>query len=725
MDIADLPVPARLADFYREHGITALYPPQAECVEAGLFEGANLLIAIPTASGKTLVAECAMHHHIAAGGRCLYIVPLKALASEKYDDFSGKEVKVGISTGDFDRRDEFLGRNDIVIATSEKVDSLLRNRAHWLSTISLLVLDEVHLIDSEDRGATLEMVITKLRSLNPGMQVIGLSATIGNPETLAGWLDARVVSSGWRPVALREGVYYHGAIRFADSCREVAAISKHDDINLCADTVGEGGQCLVFVSSRKNAEAFAKRAAQMIPSADPGLEAFARTLEAAAETDMGRVLAACVKNGIAFHHAGLTRTQRAVVEKGFREGRITIIASTPTLAAGLNLPARRVIIRDYLRFSAGRGMAPIPVREYRQMAGRAGRPHLDPYGEAVLIAGREELVGELFDSFIEAPPEDVTSQLAREDALHGHILSLVATGFGKTRDNLVAFMNRTFYMHQKKRQRRLAGIIDRSLAYLTEAEMVTETAGLLDATGYGTLVARLYIDPRSAEMITGTLADAGSYSDIGLLQLLCRTPDMYTLYVRKQDLPVLEKFYFGHEEELWTEFAYEDGESYFQSLKTAMLLLDWVSEVSETAICERYGVGPGDIHNAVEGIAWLVHAASRLASMMAADFERPIHELEIRIKHGIKHELLPLVQLKGIGRVRARRLFNNSITTPADLRRAGIDAVGAIIGHGVARQVFAELEKKDRPENGGFSEYEDLPGAAVQKTLFSFGEEEP
>ncbi|HQD26536.1 MAG TPA: DEAD/DEAH box helicase, partial [Methanoculleus thermophilus] len=181
MEIAGLPIPPDLAASYARRGITELYPPQAACVEAGLFSGKNLLISIPTASGKTLVAEMAMHHQVARGGKCLYIVPLRALASEKFQEFSGKGLRIGIATGDFDRRDDYLGRNDIIVATSEKVDSLLRNRTPWLADITLLVVDEAHLIDDPSRGATLEMVITKLRHRNPDMQIIGLSATIGNP----------------------------------------------------------------------------------------------------------------------------------------------------------------------------------------------------------------------------------------------------------------------------------------------------------------------------------------------------------------------------------------------------------------------------------------------------------------------------------------------------------------------------------------------------------------
>ena len=228
MNIRELPIPET------SHGNTmnmpespALYPPQAECVEKGMFTGKNLLVAIPTASGKTLIAEMAMHHHIAASGKCLYIVPLKALASEKFEEFSGKGVRVGISTGDFDRRDESLGKNDIIVATSEKVDSLIRNNARWLSDISLLVVDEVHLIDSPDRGATVEMVITKMRFPEPGFADHRTECNYREPGS-ARPLDgcgAGHIANG-DPVDLRQGVFYNGKIRFHEICRPVKSVFK-------------------------------------------------------------------------------------------------------------------------------------------------------------------------------------------------------------------------------------------------------------------------------------------------------------------------------------------------------------------------------------------------------------------------------------------------------------------------------------------------------------------
>ena len=718
--ISDLPIPAGLKQQYALAGITELYPPQAECVEHGMLAGKNLLVAIPTASGKTLIAEMAMHLHIASGGKCLYIVHLKALASEKYDEFGNKGVRVGIATGDFDRRDDMLGRNDIIVATSEKVDSLLRNSARWISDITLLVIDEIHLIDSDDRGPTLEVVIAKMRCRNPAMQVIGLSATIGNPESLAGWLDAGLVTSSWRPVDLRQGVFCNNSIHFRNGERAVKQVSRNfDDINLCLDTIAEGGQCLVFVSSRRNAEAFAKRAAAAIKSDDRALTAYAEKLSSGAGTEMVKTLAACVAKGAAFHHAGLSRVERSVVEEGFRKGVIKCISYTPTLAAGLNLPARRVIIRDYLRFSAGEGMQPIPVSEYHQMAGRAGRPGLDPYGEAVLIAKDGGQVEELFEWYIDAAAEKIHSKIAEPTALYTHVLSLIASGFAGTREELAAFMDRTFYVHEHRHGRLMKKAVDAALAFLVSSEMAVEVGEHLGSTGFGSLVSRLYIDPRSAEIIVRALREPRGYTDLGVLQVICSTPDMPNLYARNADMPALDRIVEAHAGELWLAPPPDEAEaeSYYRALKTTMLLSDWADELPDEKICERYAVGPGDVYGMVESVNWLLHATVELCRMFAPPVHAKIREYEICMKHGIRRELLPLAKLRGIGRVRARRLFNNRIISPEALRDAGIENVTKILGRGVAEQIFAQLHSKTGPATPG----NDNNAGTGQSTLSRFG----
>ncbi|PWR71074.1 ATP-dependent DNA helicase [Methanospirillum stamsii] len=717
MDIQSLPLPEPFIRACKNKGITSLYPPQAECVHNGLLEGKNLLISIPTASGKTLLAEMAMWSRIGAGGKCLYIVPLRALAAEKYDEFSKKGViRVGIATGDFDRTDSYLGDNDIIVATSEKTDSLLRNKTPWLSRITCIILDEVHLIGSENRGATLEMVITKLRYTNPGLQVIGLSATIGNPGQLAEWLDAKLVTSSWRPVDLKQGVYYDGKIRFAGSERPVHAKTKHDDLNLCLDTIEEGGQCLVFVSSRRNAEGFAKKAAGALKAGTPDTRELGRQIRKLRDRDEGNLLADCVEKGAAFHHAGLLRQERAIIEEGFRNGFIEVISATPTLAAGLNLPARRVIIRDYSRFSSGLGMVPIPVGEYHQMAGRAGRPHLDPYGEAVLIAKDAPTVERLFDTFIDAETERIDSQCVDDNSLCAHILSLIATGFASDEQALTEFMNRTFYVHQHPKTRSLPRIISDAIRFLTQAEMIHQSEQTLSATSLGNLVSRLYLNPCTARLILENLKPGKTLTLIGLLHVICVSPDMQRLYLKSADTQMLRTFLFKHNDDLILPlpFEQEEEELWLSGLKTALVLGDWADEISEKQIEERYGIGAGDLYNIVDSGKWLLHATERLVSTHIPELGKTIATLATRVHHGIKAELLPLITLRNIGRVRARTLFNAGYPDPESVAKAGVSRIARLIGEGIARQVIEEISGVKKSGKSGF-EAENKPEYKPQK----------
>jgi len=282
LEIKDLSswLPQEAVKLYEDSGYRELYPPQAEAVERGLLEGKSMLLAMPTASGKTLLAELAMLRAALHGRRCLYIVPLRALAAEKYDSFKKFRdlgLAIGISTGDFDKRDERLGKNDIIIATSEKADSLMRNGATWVRELGVLVVDEIHLLNDPARGPTLEMTITKLRHINPSLQVIGLSATVANAAELACWLHAELVLSEWRPVRLREGVICDGKLVFLDGEAPLSASGdnsagpspakaqaarmasksgqgRDDSMILVRETLSQSAQILIFENSRKNAE---------------------------------------------------------------------------------------------------------------------------------------------------------------------------------------------------------------------------------------------------------------------------------------------------------------------------------------------------------------------------------------------------------------------------------------------------------------------------------------
>jgi len=210
-------IPEKLYDILGKD-IKELRPAQEKAVKKGLLDGKNLLICTPTASGKTLIAELAAFKSIFENkGKAIYIVPLKALATEKYKDFKrkyGEKAKIALSIGDMDKSDSYLSEYDLIITTSEKLDSLIRHHTPWLSFVKTVIVDEIHLLSDVRRGPTLEIIITLLKQLLKNVQIIALSATIGNPEELAMWLNADLVEDSWRPVKLHKGIYLNNEIEF-------------------------------------------------------------------------------------------------------------------------------------------------------------------------------------------------------------------------------------------------------------------------------------------------------------------------------------------------------------------------------------------------------------------------------------------------------------------------------------------------------------------------------
>ena len=720
LEIKDLGpwLPPEAIELYASRGYKEFYPPQAEAVEKGLLDGKSMLLAMPTASGKTLLAELAMLCAALSGRRSLYIVPLRALASEKYDSFQKFRelgVAVGISTGDLDKKDERLGRNQIIIATSEKADSLLRNGASWVRDLSVLVVDEIHLLNDPGRGPTLEMTITKLRHCNPELQIIALSATVANAGEMASWLEADLVCSDWRPIQLREGIICHERLVFSDGEAPLAG-GKDESAALVRDTLAQSAQILIFENSRKNAEAAASRLSTLLAPDDATREISSRIL-ASGESETAVRLAACVSHGVAFHHAGLLPEQRRLVEQGFRESRIKVIASTPTLAAGLNLPARRVLIRSYKRYEYGRGMAPIPVIEYRQMAGRAGRPGLDPYGESFLLAKNSAEMKELFEHYINGSPEEIWSKLASQSALRTHILSTIAAGFARSDSELKAFMATTFYAQQQDSWQ-LDMTVEKVVQFLKENSMIQseDEEGLLPSK-LGSLVSKLYIDPLSAVIMLEALkrkraersmgqsegkvsqftsaldlrASGRAPTELGLIHLITMTPNMDLLYVQSADGWV-EEFIDQHQSELYDEDNYD---YLLREAKTAAMLMDWISEVNENQIANRYRIGPGDIRRIAETAQWLMHSLAELSKHLDLGITFKAEQLAERIHYGASQDLLELLNLKGIGRVRARKLYLSGITSMEKLKQADQADISHLLGPRIAERIFHQIKKEE------------------------------
>ncbi|MBO8181819.1 MAG: DEAD/DEAH box helicase [Archaeoglobus sp.] len=708
----------------KNSGIEELFPPQKEAVEAGLFSDENFVIAIPTASGKTLLAELAMLKEIMNAGKCLYIVPLRALAVEKYEEFQRWEkigVKVAYSIGDFESKDEWLGGSDIIITTSEKADSILRNGAGWIKEITCLVVDEIHLLDSGKRGPVLEILIGKFWKLNPDIRILALSATIPNAEEIAEWLKAKLYTSEWRPTKLYEGVYHDGITElFSDGEIEQKKIGKGDIAALTLDCLREGGQVLIFDSTRRNAESTARKISSLTMKFIDSNEEIAKLVLEENEGEMSQKLADCIRLGSAFHHAGLLNSQRRVVEKAFKEGKIKVVVATPTLAAGVNLPARRVIIKSYHRFEPGFGNQPIKVMEYKQMAGRAGRPGLDPRGEAILIAKNKKEKEKVLERFIAGKPENVESKLGAETHLRFHTLSLIAEGFVKSFSEIIEFFSQTFFFHQNKLSpiSELNKVIRRLeewgfIEWIEEAEMIegferfedkakknefgfrtfeSLTNGRLVATHLGSLISKLYIDPLTGFIFVDNLYRYDRLSEIAALHLVCHSPDMETLFLRKSDGWVEDEAYELRDELVYFPSAYSvEYELFLAEFKTALCIYDWISEEDEDSICNKYGISPGDLRRIIETGEWLIHSLRRISNFINHPQQSLFMKMESRIKYGIKEDLIDLVKVKGIGRARARKLYLAGIKTRKDILTQK-NKLPAIIGKKTAEKIIGEVE---------------------------------
>ncbi|MBO3802743.1 MAG: DEAD/DEAH box helicase [Candidatus Brockarchaeota archaeon] len=663
-------------------------------------EGKNLVLACPTASGKTLVAMVLMLESVFKDrGKCLYLVPLRALASEKYSEFklfqgskkpNGGSLRVAISTGDYDSPASHLANKDIIVATYEKCDSVIRHRPPWLSSVSLVVLDEIHLIDSIDRGPTLEMLATWLKSVAKNAQVLALSATIENSGEIAEWLGAANVVSDWRPVPLREGVFFGYEITYKNG--EKVAVQKEfgePHLDLAAHVIRDGGQILFFTETRRSAVAMSRKLTPVtwlnLSSAERRkLAEISSSIHQSVErTKLSEALSTVLARGAAFHHAGLHNQHREVVESFFKKGLIKALAATPTLAAGVNLPARVVAITSLRRYDHVLGSKEISIMEYKQMAGRAGRPRYDKAGDAIIFASNQNDADYLMETYVGSPPEPVVSKLGAAQSIASHTLATIASGLAHNAEELHQVFSSTLLAKQRG-YRGLRPKVEDALAYLIKEGAVTWKNGGFVETGLGRRIAELYVDPSTAFHFRDCMNfKPKNFNAISMLHMITSSTDIQpVLYTRSSDMPMVEGFISEHKQEIY--LATKDEKRLVQDeVKTLMTLWFWIEERGEDEIADVMGAQQGDLYRLVESAVWLLYSARELAPFFGhKELVPKLGQLEARVRHGVRPELLELVSLSGIGRVRARNLYKNGFRSIQELRRSSVSDLTRVPGVG-------------------------------------------
>uniref|UniRef100_A0A182Q219 Helicase POLQ-like n=1 Tax=Anopheles farauti TaxID=69004 RepID=A0A182Q219_9DIPT len=497
-------LPNSVRRILREYrGIEELYDWQRECLALpAIQERRNLIYALPTSGGKTLVAEILMLREVICRLRnVIFIVPYVSLAQEKMIALSPFALELHFLL------EEYSGgkgqcpprkrrkKNSVFVCTIEKAlllfDSLVETgRAN---EIGLVVIDELHMIGEQRRGACLEMLITKIQVLRAGIQIVGMSATIGNLKEVARFMLADVYTRDFRPVELKEYVKCGDdlyelrnrdqvkstdelfgekrTVEFTDDCsEELRRIDTDHVVRLILEVIPTSS-CLVFCPTKSKCESLCALLANHLPTrlAEHRAEEKTRLIRTLQEDgSIASILQQSFRVGVAYHHAGLTQDERRTIEDAYRSGVLSLIVCTSTLAAGVNLPAQRVIIRSpYI------GNSFLSLSRYKQMVGRAGRAGFGETGDAILVCAQRDIpqVCEMLC----APMDVAESSLIADDRAYFKSLILSAIGLDlcETRDALQALVRCTLLAQQAARRAiDLESVTDETIVQLYQGNAI-------------------------------------------------------------------------------------------------------------------------------------------------------------------------------------------------------------------------------------------------------------
>ncbi|MFP9191517.1 DEAD/DEAH box helicase [Natrialbaceae archaeon A-CW1-1] len=685
MEVAEV-----LPDFADAFAFEAFNRMQREALPALLEREDNVVASAPTASGKTALAELAICNALADGGTALFIAPLRALTNEKEADwerFESLDYSVYVVTGERDLNPRQAARADILVMTPEKLDSATRKhdspRYGFVTDIDVCVIDEVHLLDAERRGSVLEVTVSRLRRLcDP--RVVALSATMPNVDDVAAWLDAPpnctfVFGDEYRPVDLNAGVktYTHGENTFADKYRRL-----YRALDLAEPHLREDGQALVFVASRQDTVRAAEKARDEIAERD--VEMGARG-DYDFHTETKRLENDTLRNsaldGVAFHHAGLSKNDKDLIEEWFKQGKIELLFSTSTLAWGVNLPARCVVIRDTKYHDPLEGEVDMSPLDVLQMLGRAGRPGYDDVGYGWVVCDTADA-----DKYRRLLREGKEIESRLSESLPTHLNAEIAMGTITDLDDVMEWLETTFYyvrgqskpeeydfQHLRRRVRDcLEELVDQGFVETGEDLSVEATPrGVLTSTYY----LRLETAAGFAALCDHAVDDDSDPLEAGdVLQAVATATEFDSVSARQSERDAISAVLVGQ----------ETGDLDAGQRKVLAIL--------------RSAANNGNTPPDLRSDAWVIRRnALRLLAALRAFLERfatphdanLARRLEARIENGVSDDAVGLTAIDGVGPGRASKLSKEGLATPGDVVEAGVPGlVEAGLGDSIAERVY-------------------------------------
>lgn len=653
-------------------------PAQKAVIESGYLEDkSNYIISIPTASGKTVLGILPALKTILNGGKAIYAAPLLSIQNEKVKEFKAFEEH-GIKVG------KHPSNSDLSVMVFESFDALTRFSWNVLREVDTLIIDEFHMIGEYSRGPTLESAITRAKIINPSLKIIALSATLKNIDEIEQWLDGKTVEHNYRPVPLNKEVL---------DAEMFNTKNKNDVIvKIVEKAIEDNSQALSFVSTRRFTESLATYVAKKIDKkttkeqkqkfkqvADKLLEVPKK--KGSLPTTTCLKLAEAAEKGVVFHHAGLFNEQKEIIEDEFRKGNMLMITATPSLMYGVNLPSKYVVIRDHTRWTSN-GPASIPVFDYEQMSGRAGRPQYDDVGYSYLVAKTMDEAFDLEARYVNGEIELTNSKLIdNKDAIYKQIIAQIASSLSKNLDDLNDFFGKTLYGFQMKNnpsmsmfaQDSLNWELESALEFLLQNGIIRATPEGLKTTDFGNLIAKSNYAVETAVKIKEYVSTMEKLNPAEMIYALAETPDLPLISFkgRKSKDPVRDKL---------SEcglFAVDIG----NPEATAVSLIEWIDERNEYEIENAYNVYSASTRRSAYEASRLVKFAKNTLEVLGNYSNlKDMDYLSARLYYGVKEDIIPLVVgVKRLGRKRARLLmktFGDNLSEASEKELQKVEGIG-------------------------------------------------
>lgn len=653
-------------------------PAQKAVIESGYLEDkSNYIISIPTASGKTVLGILPALKTILNGGKAIYAAPLLSIQNEKVKEFKAFEEH-GIKVG------KHPSNSDLSVMVFESFDALTRFSWNVLREVDTLIIDEFHMIGEYSRGPTLESAITRAKIINPSLRIIALSATLKNIDEIEQWLGGKTVEHNYRPVPLNKEVL---------DAEMFNTKNKNDVIvKIVEKAIEDNSQALSFVSTRRFTESLATYVAKKIDKkttkeqkqkfkqvADKLLEVPKK--KGSLPTTTCLKLAEAAEKGVVFHHAGLFNEQKEIIEDEFRKGNILMITATPSLMYGVNLPSKYVVIRDHTRWTSN-GPASIPVFDYEQMSGRAGRPQYDDVGYSYLVAKTMDEAFDLEARYVNGEIELTNSKLIdNKDAIYKQIIAQIASSLSKNLDDLNDFFGKTLYGFQMKNnpsmsmfaQDSLNWELESALEFLLQNGIIRATPEGLKTTDFGNLIAKSNYAVETAVKIKEYVSTMEKLNPAEMIYALAETPDLPLISFkgRKSKDPVRDKL---------SEcglFAVDIG----NPEATTVSLIEWIDERNEYEIENAYNVYSASTRRSAYEASRLVKFAKNTLEVLGNYSNlKDMDYLSARLYYGVKEDIIPLVVgVKRLGRKRARLLmktFGDNLSEASEKELQKVEGIG-------------------------------------------------